>query len=518
MVGEEDKNTDEEMCTSDGQDVVNCEPKKTVPSTKDDMVGLRVCTRATVQVDVGVAKVVAGEVVQSVAANEETNMRAQEYVGGDQLDTAPSTGDGVVGLQVEKELSVQVDAGVSKVVVDEVTQPEGGSIVANEEKSLHGAYAEYGDSHLQTLIENIVSEGRTPQLHGQNLDSVTGPMSVPPNLQTTQVCKTHNMTQSFGVPSIYNVWPVQSASLMIAERKAGDCVRELVSHASLFRSLTKVGGPALIRVTSVDGIDGVGNVEVDGGRGRTVDGEELTVDQEGSDRMDTSEVDADRVNETKEPLKDGAGEGEPMHICVEDSSPPPIRPAHSPSEMETALANAIRSSPRNTPANLFPDTNPGMFELFKKTLSVDESFLHISQDKYDLDNTFFLDLAECQKWISTKSTPRLRRHGLLTTIDKDKVRWDEDLTKFVTVPGQTWLDEVHTIYAPMIWDNRHWVGLAIHLAARYVQVLDPMPSLYADRKLVNLMGPVVDMLPHILWKFCPSPTQKLTNKPFTLLE
>ncbi|CAA7022915.1 unnamed protein product [Microthlaspi erraticum] len=73
MVGEKANDTDEKMCTADVQDGVDDESMDTVPSTKDDVAGLRVCTGLSVLVDGGVAKVVAGEFVQSEGETVDVN-------------------------------------------------------------------------------------------------------------------------------------------------------------------------------------------------------------------------------------------------------------------------------------------------------------------------------------------------------------------------------------------------------------------------------------------------------------
>ncbi|CAA7051946.1 unnamed protein product [Microthlaspi erraticum] len=235
------------------------------------------------------------------------------------------------------------------------------------------------------------------------------------------------------------------------------------------------------------------------------------------------------------------------HITVSDSSPPPKRSAHIPSVMETELAKALVAAPRLPASSLVYQTDAQLFHMLKKTLAANKDFLHISQDKYDLDNSFFLDLAEKQKWVSTKhmevlmtylgdkhadllskensmfASPWLVNHlqgkyrKFKAAINKGMIRWDDCITKFVVTPGQTWLEEVHTVYCPMIWDNEHWVGLglAIHLGSRFVEVLDPLPSLNKDGKVERYMAPVVEMLPHIISRFCPSATQKRNNKPFT---
>lgn len=67
----------------------------------------------------------------------------------------------------------------------------------------------------------------------------------------------------------------------------------------------------------------------------------------------------------------------------------------------------------------------------------------------------------------------------------------------------------------MIWDDDHWVGLVINLGMWFVQILDPNTSLYDDRKVKRFMAPIVEVLPHLVHKFCkPSVSQDHGFQPF----
>lgn len=55
---------------------------------------------------------------------------------------------------------------------------------------------------------------------------------------------------------------------------------------------------------------------------------------------------------------------------------------------------------------------------------------------------------------------------------KDRFQWDKNLTDLVLKPGAKWMEDVVTIYTPMIWDDKHWVGLAINLDLGCVEILD----------------------------------------------
>lgn len=83
-------------------------------------------------------------------------------------------------------------------------------------------------------------------------------------------------------------------------------------------------------------------------------------------------------------------------------------------------------------------------------------------------------------------------------VRKDRLRWDSRLTKLILAPRLTWMKEVHTVYTPMIWADKHWVGLAINLAIGHVEVMDSAPTLYDDGKVLKFMKPILQMLPYLV--------------------
>lgn len=98
---------------------------------------------------------------------------------------------------------------------------------------------------------------------------------------------------------------------------------------------------------------------------------------------------------------------------------------------------------------------------------------------------------------------------------KDLFLWDKRLTDIVLKPGQKWMEDVTTIYTPMIWEDRHWVGLAINLDMGYVEILDPLPSLTRDKKVVTWMESVLTALPYLVKKVAkPQQTQFRGLNPF----
>ena len=94
-------------------------------------------------------------------------------------------------------------------------------------------------------------------------------------------------------------------------------------------------------------------------------------------------------------------------------------------------------------------------------------------------------------WLTSYIQKKWRQFN--AAVDKDMFRWDSQLSKLVLLPGQKWVSNIHTIYAPMIWDDRHWVGLAINLPLSHVEVLDPFLTLYSERKVKAALQPVSNL-------------------------
>lgn len=98
---------------------------------------------------------------------------------------------------------------------------------------------------------------------------------------------------------------------------------------------------------------------------------------------------------------------------------------------------------------------------------------------------------------------------------KDRFQWDNRLTELVLKPGEKWMEDVITVYTPMIWGDRHWVGLVINLDMGFVEILDPLPSLNPDKKVARFMEPVLTALPYLVKKVArPQQTQFSGLKPF----
>ncbi|KAL0874519.1 hypothetical protein Bca101_024224 [Brassica carinata] len=57
---------------------------------------------------------------------------------------------------------------------------------------------------------------------------------------------------------------------------------------------------------------------------------------------------------------------------------------------------------------------------------------------------------------------------------KDKIHWDPRLKKLILVPDKTLIRDVCTVYTPMIWADKHWMGLCINLVMGHVIRTSPV--------------------------------------------
>ncbi|CAN7093871.1 unnamed protein product [Brassica rapa subsp. narinosa] len=155
---------------------------------------------------------------------------------------------------------------------------------------------------------------------------------------------------------------------------------------------------------------------------------------------------------------------------------------------------------------------------------------HITPSKFDFSNNFLLQLAEPTHWTTTYHmeilmhmlgarhsrlleeqklafiTPHLASgiQAISKSFNKSRKRetflWDDQLTELVLQPGRRWMEDVFTVYTPMIWADKHWVGLAINLDLGCVEILDPFPTLFSDKRVACFMAPVLKSLPYLVKK------------------
>ncbi|CAN6860035.1 unnamed protein product [Brassica oleracea] len=230
---------------------------------------------------------------------------------------------------------------------------------------------------------------------------------------------------------------------------------------------------------------------------------------------------------------------------VIDSSPVKPTPRHQPSDEECHLAEELFKCPSIPALALITPLPQQQWDLFQSTLAANKQVFHITPSQFDFSNKFLLEIAQRQKWVTTFHMEILmymlaERHRELRDREKlafttpylaseiqevykrfkklarkDRFQWEDRLTELVLQPGKKWMEDVFTIYTPMIWADKHWVGLAINLDMGYVEILDPLPTLYDDKKVAKFMEPILTSLPYLVKKVAkPQQTQFRGLKPF----
>ncbi|CAA7044159.1 unnamed protein product [Microthlaspi erraticum] len=215
-------------------------------------------------------------------------------------------------------------------------------------------------------------------------------------------------------------------------------------------------------------------------------------------------------------------------LVVSDSSPPPTTETHTPTVAEIELAALLRLKEPRQYNDLLPPLDEEEFELLHKVLIESPKLEHRSHLRLDFDNNFILELAQLQKHQTLPPSeagafcsPHLINHILAkersfsAAKKKMQVGWEGRISSYVNAPGRSWGKDTDTVYAPMIWNNKHWVGLAINISLGIIELLDPNPDLYSKRKVDRMMSPLLNMFPYLVHKLCVSTTQSNSLKPYT---
>ncbi|CDY19479.1 BnaC04g11200D [Brassica napus] len=219
-------------------------------------------------------------------------------------------------------------------------------------------------------------------------------------------------------------------------------------------------------------------------------------------------------------------------VELSDSSPCPRSEKHKPVEKEADLASLLLAKERFTMDKLVPEVEDPDYAFFESVLVLNPKVLHLNAGGYNLENQFFLDLAAPRKWVSTEHMEAL--------IDYVGVRHDERLRQRRCIFLKPWfvahlqgkarsfnaakfnkgrvVEDVDTLYTPMIWDGNHWVGLCISLTDWRVLVLDPNPKLKDMGAVRGLLDSVAQMLPYLVEKVCPPPVEGAYNYEHFLVE
>ncbi|CAN7073557.1 unnamed protein product, partial [Brassica oleracea var. botrytis] len=217
-------------------------------------------------------------------------------------------------------------------------------------------------------------------------------------------------------------------------------------------------------------------------------------------------------------------------VELSDGSPARERPRHIPSMEENHLAKELYRCKSVPALDLISPLPQIQWDLFEKIISKHKAAFHITPSKFEFSNNFLLQLAEPTHWTTIYHmeilmhmlgarhsrlfeeqklafiTPHLASgiHAISKSFNKSRKRetflWDDQLTDLVLQPGRRWMEDVFTVYTPMIWADKHWVGLAINLDLGCVEILDPFPTLYSDRSVARFMAPVLKSLPYLVKK------------------
>ncbi|KAH0862101.1 hypothetical protein HID58_079312 [Brassica napus] len=217
-------------------------------------------------------------------------------------------------------------------------------------------------------------------------------------------------------------------------------------------------------------------------------------------------------------------------VELSDGSPARERPRHMPSMEENHLAKELYRCKSVPVLDLIRPLPQIQWDLFEKIISKHKAVFHITPSKFDFSNKFLLQLAEPTHWTTTYHmkifmhmlgarhsrlleeqklafiTPHLASgiQAISKSFNKSRKRetflWDDQLTDLVLQPGRRWMEDVFTVYTPMIWADKHWVGLAINLDLGCVEILDPFPTLYSDRSVARFMATVLKSLPYLVKK------------------
>ncbi|CAN7072795.1 unnamed protein product [Brassica oleracea var. botrytis] len=183
-------------------------------------------------------------------------------------------------------------------------------------------------------------------------------------------------------------------------------------------------------------------------------------------------------------------------VSLSDGSPAPETPKHIPSMEENHLAKQLLRCKTVPAPDLLSPLPQIEWDLFEKIISKFSAAFHITPSKLDFSNNFLLQLAQPMKGTTTYAKSK----DFNKSRKRDTFEWDKLLTGLVLQPGKKWMEDVVTVYTPMIWGDKHWVGLVINLDLGCVEVLDPLSTLYKDTTAGRFMAPVLKALPSLVKK------------------
>ncbi|KAJ4882122.1 ULP_PROTEASE domain-containing protein [Raphanus sativus] len=227
-----------------------------------------------------------------------------------------------------------------------------------------------------------------------------------------------------------------------------------------------------------------------------------------------------------------AEENQPADDSTIDLTSTKDPPSHVPTHLENLLAKELISSPLVPALDLITPLPDREWEIFNQVLKTNINVFHSTPSEFEFSNKSLLEMAKPKQWTTTYQMEILvhmisKRHAdilqtekaafappiLCSAIEEDfqsftkcgkkkkeSFEWDQRLVDIVLCPGKKWMEDIHTIYTPMLWDESHWVGLAINLDMGLVEVLDPLPTLHGVRRMAKWMKPILASLPYLVKK------------------
>ncbi|KAL0802821.1 hypothetical protein Bca101_057997 [Brassica carinata] len=216
-------------------------------------------------------------------------------------------------------------------------------------------------------------------------------------------------------------------------------------------------------------------------------------------------------------------------VELSDGSPARERQGHMPCLEEGYLAKELFRCKDFPALDLISPLPQVQWDIFNKIITKFKAAFHITPSEFEFSNNLLLELAEPQHWTTTYMEILMHmlaaRHSrlleeqklafvsplltsgiqeiskrFLRSTKKESFTWDKHLTDIVLQSGKKWMEDVFTVYTPMLWAKKHWVGLAINLDLGCVEILDPLPSLCSDKTVARHMAPVLKALPFLVKK------------------
>ncbi|RID62775.1 hypothetical protein BRARA_E01823 [Brassica rapa] len=220
-----------------------------------------------------------------------------------------------------------------------------------------------------------------------------------------------------------------------------------------------------------------------------------------------------------QPVRDGQSsgvEGEAVDVDgsvdeqvmdLSDSSPCQRSEKHKPVEREAELASLLLAKEPFTMDKIVPTAEDTDYRFFENVLIGNPKHIEALVEYIAARHEDTLKERRClflPSWFVAHLQGKTRAFNA-AKVNRGRVLGDGRLSGFLTKEGRKWGVDVDTLYAPMIWDDNHWVGLCISLTDWRVLVLDPNPRLKNMEEVRGVLESVSKMIPFLVEKVCPVP-------------